>query len=141
MLEQIRSRYETYIQKIANVREKTPIFAGFLGFGNDPRDNPCNEEFYEDVDAMIDEYIKTAPDAHAAEEIVRWMLAAPQGYEQHLCYWYLFAAQGICRKLVPFLTPADSAAIAQWYNGLFPKKKRFPAQEELYKALVRRGRK
>lgn len=137
----IQQRYAEYMEQIADARKKAPPFAGLLGMGKDPRKHPCNEAFYRDVEGLADEFVRSRPDAQEALTLVRWMLAAPVGHEKEDAYWYLYAAQGHCRAMIPLLPPADCEELLAWYDQRFPRRKRLPVQEEIYTLLAKQAAK
>lgn len=139
MLCRLRERYAMYLEEIAQVRRKAPPFAGVLGLGSDPRKHPCNTTFYEDVGSLAAEFVQSQPGGQETLEVVRWLLQAPVGHEKKDAYWYLYAAQGHCRDMIPLLPPEGCQEMLAWYGKQFPRSKRLPVQEEIYRLLAKRA--
>lgn len=140
-LQQIQQRYARYQTEIQAVRAKTSPFEGFMGLGNGPDKHPCNKEFFEDVGKLVEEFAASAPDEKAALAVVKWMLEAPVGSEGTDWYWYMFAAQGHCKGLIPRLAPADCAVLRDWFGTQFPRKVRLPAQDRILRLLTKQAKK
>lgn len=65
-----------------------------MGLGMDPRKHPCNQEFYEAVEAWVRQFLAQSPTHEAIFAATEYILHAPVGQEQELTYGYLFAAPG-----------------------------------------------
>lgn len=140
MMEQLRQRYEQYQQDAREAVRKANPWDGMLGFGNDPRRNPCHERFYADVEAWTEEFLRRGPSAAEAAEAVRWMLQAAQEHRDEVTFLYLFAAQGHARKLIPLMAAEDCGMLQDWYDGAYRKVERMPVQQEVYKLLKQGSR-
>lgn len=133
--------YEAYYKKSAEVRKKAVPLAGLWGFGDDPRKHPCHEAFYEAVEAWVKEFSETNPDPSDVLEVVRYILGAALEHQNNKdVYWYLYAAHGLTMDLIPRLTPGDCQALFKWYDASYPKRLRFPVQEQVWK-LLKKGSK
>lgn len=129
-LHALQSRYQQYFQELAQAKAESPA-GGYLGLGADPRKHPCNKAFYQDVGAIVADFLAQDPPHEEILAFTEYILKAPMGQEAQLSYGYLFAAQGHCRLLIPYLTPEERASIWQWYDKAFPPAKRLPVQDEL----------
>ena len=138
---ELKSIYETYIRRAGEVRRKASPMAGIFGMGDDPRNHPCHEEFYEAVKQWVEAFEASGPDAAAALEAVRWILETPQAHAGNRdIYWFMYAAHGLTMPLIPRLTPADCGALFRWYDASFPRRSRFPIQQQVWK-LLKKGSK
>lgn len=126
--------YDAYVKKAVQVRKKASPFAGFFGLGDDPRKHACHEMFYEAVEEWANGFDTSDPDRTL--EAVRYIFQAPEAYKDNKdVYWFMYAAHGLTQPLLPGLRPEDRAALAQWYNQTYPKRLRFPVQNQVYKCL------
>ena len=133
---QLTEIYEKYLQKAAQVRSKASPFAGIFGLGDDPRKHPCHEMFYETLQDWVKEFQESQPDGAENLKVVRYILEAPLSHEDNKdVYWFLYAAHGLTLELIPRLAAADCKALFQWYDKSFPKRNRFPVQQQVWKLL------
>ena len=133
-MKQLVEIYEGYLEKAAQVRAKASPFAGIFGMGDDPRKHPCHENFYETVEQWSQNFDAGDPDETLAA--VRYILEAAKEHEkQKDVYWFLYAAHGLTMPLIPALRPADREELAAWYNQTYPKRVRFPVQNQVYRCL------
>lgn len=131
----LKALYETYYQNAVKARQGASAFAGVFGMGDDPRRHPCHDAFYEALAQWVEEFAAAAPDTAAVNEVVRWILEAPLHNRGTDTFWYLYAAQGHTKALIPLLDASDRKALAQWYEDSFPKRERLPVQAEVCKLL------
>ena len=142
MLQQLRERYQRYDEEATLVRKKAKPTDGLLGFGNDPRNHPCHQRFYEDVGQWTKAFLETRPNPQDSLETARFLIAAPKTCGSHDSYGMMYAAQGWCRELVDRLDAEGCAELCTLLEELYPKRDRMPVQLELLEALNKRaGRK
>lgn len=139
MLRQLKERYETYGQEAQTVAKEASPFAGVFGWGEDPKKDPCHMRFYEAVEQWVKDFLAAGPDSAQAYEAARWILAAPAGREGEPTFWFMYAAHGCCRELIPLLTPEGCAALGKLYDASFPRRDRLPVQKEIYRLLRARA--
>ena len=131
---QLIAIYEDYLEKAAQARKKASPFAGIFGMGDDPRKHPCHELFYEAVEQWVKECDSADPDKIL--EAVRYILSASVDHDQNEdVYWFLYAAHSLTMPLIPNLRSADREKLAAWYDCTYPKRMRFPAQNQVYRCL------
>lgn len=135
MLEQLKERYRQYDEEATLVRKKASPADGLFGFGNDPKNHPCHELFYEDIGKWTEAFLKTGPNARDALAAARFLIEAPKTCASRESYWMMYAAQGWCRELVNRLDADGCAELKALFDELYPKRDRMPVQQELYKAL------
>ena len=135
MLEQLKERYLRYDEEATLVRKKASPADGLFGFGNDPKNHPCHELFYEDIGKWTKAFLETKPNAQDALAAARFLIEAPKTRASRESYWMMYAAQGWCRELVGLLDAAGCAELRTLFDELYPKRDRMPVQQELYKAL------
>lgn len=146
-LDQLNTLYDHYRTELAKVK-KAAGHGGFMGLGMDPRKHPCNQEFYEAVEAWVRQFLAQSPTHEAIFAATEYILHAPVGQEQELTYGYLFAAQVHCCLLIPYLTAEERQTLWTWYDGAFPEQVRLfsgngepIAASEVYssRSLCRKG--
>lgn len=136
-MQQLEERYQRYRDEADLVRKISSPADGLFGFGNDPKNHPCHEQFYDDVGAWMQTFLETRPGAAEAYAAARFILGAPVECAGKESYWMMYAAQGWCRKLVDCLDAPGCAALRDYFDDQYPKRDRMPVQQELYKALKR----
>ena len=134
-LNQLKELYEAYIAKTAKVMADAPTFAGVWGWGDDPKKHPCHMEFYEAVESFLAEFLSRSQPEEAAYAVADWIIRTPARYKDQAVFWYMFAAHGLCKPLIPLLSPDHCAALRDFYDDHYPKFDRMPVQRELYKGL------
>lgn len=135
MLTRLQEIFTQYDKAAAAARRETKGLAGIWGMGDDPRNHHCHDQFYQEVDAWVMEFLYTQPDAAAVAEAVKLILGAADERRNRESYWYSFAAQSHVGPMIPWLRAADARAIADWYDTVYTKLERLPAQRNMYKAL------
>lgn len=135
MLQQLMERYRRYDEEAVQVRKKASPADGLFGFGNDPKNHPCHELFYEDIGKWTQAFVESGPDADQSYEAARFIIGAPKECASRESYWMMYAAQGWCRELVGLLDAEGCGKLRELFDGLYPKRDRMPVQQALYKAL------
>lgn len=142
MIQKLMERYRQYDEEAALVRKKAKFTDGLLGFGNDPRNHPCHEQFYMDVGEWTRAFTETQPSRQDSLEAARFLIEAPKTCGSCESYGMMYAAQGWCRELVNRLDAEGCAELSALMEALYPKQDRMPVQLELLKALNKKsGRK
>ena len=133
----LKEIYAEYDRVLSQAQKKTSIFTGLFGQRSmdDPRNHPCNREFYEKTGLWVKDFVASKPDQRAAAEVSRWILEAAENNKNRPVYWYFLISQGYVRDLVPFLSDKDREVLALEFDRQYPKRTRLPIQEEVYHAL------
>lgn len=134
-LKDIYSRYEA---EAAAVQAKVSAFDGLFGMGEDPRKDPCHMRFYESVEQWVKAFQTTEPGETETYEAVHWILSAAADHAGESTFWFLYAAHGLCRELIPSLSPEHCALLRQLYDDRYPRRDRMPVQKEVY-SLLKKG--
>ncbi len=134
-MEMLQERYRQYAQAAAKAWAEAKPADGLFGMGEDPRKDPCHMAFYEDTARWVREFLDSAPSREAVYTAVRYMLEAPARYRQEPGYWFLFAAQGLTREMIPLLDAQQCAALREMYDETYPKVERMPVHKDVYKLL------
>ena len=138
MLKQLKQRYASYEAEAKRVAEEAAPLAGVWGWGADPRNDGCHTRFYEDVEQWMKNFLASSVDAESRYEAAKWIIcaAAEQGTEQ--TFWFLYAAQGHCKSLIPLLSGEERKVLREYYDAHYPKRDRMPVQKEIYKLLSKK---
>lgn len=134
-MEQLKQRYEKYIQDAIVIRQKAGPLSGIFGIGNGPQNDPAHVIFYEDVQAWVQQFLAKGPREQECFEAASFILRAPAELGQKDSYWMMYAAQGLAKDLVKGLTGEHCAWLLSFYDAHYPAKDRMPVQRELYKQL------
>ena len=137
MINELKGLYEDYLKESVEVRRKAPMFAGWLGLGNDPRKNPCHEAFYDATIAWTERYVASNPDQEKVMEVALFMLETPEKFREYDAYWFMYVAIGNIRLLIPLLTKDDCKILVKRFDELYKKRDRMSLQVETYKKLVK----
>lgn len=138
--ERLKEIYDNYIEDVDRVFRSAKPVDGLLGLGDDPRKDPCHMRFYEDTEQWIGEFLAANPGEPEAFEAVRFMLETPAGYTGHNGFWFMYAAQGLSRPLIPLLQGDHCAALRKFYDETYPRRDRMPVQKDVYR-LLKKGAK
>lgn len=137
MLTELQKLYDAYLREAENVRKNTPGMQGYMGMGNDPKQNPCHMAFYRNVEEWILRFLRSNPDSAQVYDAVFYILQAADSHRNTDAYWYYFAAQGLLKPLLPMLTAEDCRKLRCWYAEHYPKKERLPVHTDLFKILTK----
>ena len=135
MLTQLNEYYEAYEEELMERYAKASPMAGFMGMGDHPRDDRCNEIFYYNVEKWVKEFYATKPSQQDAETVAEWILKLAQVHRNDKTFWFCFAIQAHAKKLIPLMSREKARQLQVWYDDAYPKLERLPAQNEVYKAL------
>lgn len=136
-LSELRELYSQYEQTIGQVGKETSALSRLFDLGVTPRNHPANREFYDGVGRWVEDLLAEKPGYDSILDAVLYILTAaadrpPQRSDAH---WFLMAAQGQAKPLIPLLTKEDRAAVRDRFSVLYPKRHRMPLQEEILKLL------
>ena len=135
MLSQLNAYYDAYEEELMELYKKAPPMAGFLGMGDHPRDDRCNEIFYHNVEKWAKEFLTSDPSRENAEAAVEWILKLAQVHRNDKTFWFCFAIQTHAKKMIPLMSREKAKELQLWYDEAYPKLERLPAQNEVYKVL------
>ena len=131
---------EEYDQAMGKVAAQLRPGDGLLGFGRDPKRDPCHMAFYEAVGEAVGQMAREGLPPREAEEAVRFLL------ELFLSEDYNALTRPMRRRSRampgPWCPSWTGAAreLADWYGRQYPRHRRLPVQSQLFKDLERRGR-
>lgn len=135
MLTKLKSIYADYDKAVQEVRKNARAFDGILGLGKDPRKDACHDMFYQAVGAWVTEFLAAEPAQEELLEAALYITETPAAHEGKECFWYMYAAHGHLKPIIPLLTPESRAAVAERLDGNYKKRDRMPLQKEILKLL------
>ena len=91
--------------------------------------------FYEDVEQWTKDFLAGVHEQSAVFEAVRFMLTVPTAHKEEPSYWFMYAAQGLSREMIPRLSREQCAELWVFYDERYPRRDRMPVQKEIYKLL------
>ena len=130
---------ENYNEAVKKMTAKLRPGDGLLGFGRDPKRDPCHMEFYEAVGEAVGRMVQEGLNPAEAEDTVRFWSPCSGGAVFRPDPAMREAVQGHARTLVPLLEPETARELAAWYNKTYPRRRRLPVQNQLLKELERRA--
>ena len=139
-LEQIRGIYEAYQETLKQVIRDAKPFAGFMGIGSGPKDDPCHKKFLQDLEAAVRGFLEQGIGEEAAAACAGYILGAQAAVgEDSMSYWTMLAAHGRAEPLLPLLSKESAARLALQYERDVPRRARMPMQEKLLETLRELG--
>ena len=116
------------------------LLSRLLGSGKNPGDPTLNPQFIEAVRKHVLDFAGSAPSSAEAADYLRYVWRqTEENQDCGVAKWALCAAESVLTPLLPFLTPADAAALAESYAARRPRRDRFPAQDAFLCALTEKG--
>lgn len=140
-LQALQEIYERYHYELEAARKKASPLSGFLGLGDDPRKSPCHMRFYESLEQWVQEFLSDDPDGESAYEVAHWILTTAEVYRKKPEYWFMMAAHGLCKEIIPLLSAEHCSQLELWFAGTYSRRVRTPVQEEVYKLLQKGAQK
>ncbi len=140
IIQELNDCYQQYLALTCTLQAESNPTDGLFGFGNDPKNHPGHEAFYQKVGLLIQEFLSSSPTSEQAEAVAHLLVCtAAQQRSNRLAYWFLYAAQGHVRPVLPLLTPSAAATLVEFYNRHYPRVDRYPVQKEVFRLLKRRS--
>lgn len=134
-LEQLRDIYSKYVEETQKIYREAKPTDGLFGLGDDPRKHPCHMAFYEAAQGWTEVFLTSEPAQQEVFAVVRFILEAPAIHREQSCFWFLYAAQGLARPMIPHLTGEQCGLLRQAYDEAYPRRDRMPVQKEVYRLL------
>ena len=135
-IEEIRSLYENYIDKVMELERKRKPTDGLLGFGTSPSQDPCHDAFADELEKELAAFTAGNPGSAETAEILEYMIRIPTSHEEpKSVYWMLLAVHSLAIDLTKHLDREDAKRLAAIYAKLYPRWERLPNMTKLLKAL------
>ena len=134
-MEQLKACYAAYLVAVEKAEKKKTTWNGAFGIGASTKDHPCHDDFYEAMEAWCEAFLEKKPSQNEAEEAVRYIFEMSEAHRDKLPYWYMYAAHGFTRPIIPMVSAEFAKEMRVWYNERNPRQDRMPVQREVFKLL------
>ena len=139
-MEQLKRIDADYIAAAATAEKNKSTRNGAFGIGASTKDHPCHDAFYEAMEAWSEDFAARGPSQAEAEEAVTYIFEMSEKFRGKLPYWYMYAAHGFTRPIIPLVSPEFAGRMRVLYNERNPRPDRMPVQREVFKLLKKRER-
>ena len=139
-MEQLKACYENYLAEADEVLKNRTPWDGVFGIGSPSKNHPCRIRFFRAVEAWVENFVNNDPNQQLAEEAVTFILEGAEPYKNKFPYWTLFAAHGLARPLIPYVSPEYAEKTLAWYKEHCPRRERLPVHKDLFKLLKKQAR-
>ena len=139
-MENLKKCYAGYIAAAEKAEKNKTSWNGAFGIGASTKDHPCHDDFYEAMENWCREFMEKGPSREEAEEAVSYIFQMSEEFRGKLPYWYMYAAHGFTRPLIPLVSPEFAEKTRIWYNERNPRQDRMPVQREVFRLLKKRER-
>ena len=139
-MEQLKQCYERYIAAAEKAEQKKSAWDGAFGMGSSTKDHPCHDDFFEAMEAWSQAFLAKNPSQAEAQEAIRYIFEMSESFRGKLPYWYMYAAHGFTRPIIPLVSPRFAKDMRVWYNERNPRPDRMPVQREVFKLLKKQER-
>ena len=139
-MEQLKQCYAWYIAAAEKAEKNKTTWNGAFGLGPSTKDHPCHDDFYEAMESWVRDFVAKNPDRAEAEAAVTYIFEMSETFRGKLPYWYMYAAHGFTRPIIPMVSPEFAKKIRVWYNDKNPRQDRMPVQREVFKLLKKQER-
>ena len=134
-MEQLKACYAAYLAAAEKAEKNKSTWNGAFGLGVSTKDHPCHDAFYESMEGWCEGFLAKKPSRAEAEEAVRFIFETSEAYRGKLTYWYMYAAHGFTRPIIPLVSAEFAKEMRVWYNERNPRQDRMPVQREVFKLL------
>lgn len=134
--DRLNTRIDEYIARVNDLMSKKRAFDGMFGLGHHPKNDPCHAEFYDDVKAMVDEFVSGEHTTEEVDSLAETLIKADavRGNLPEVQMMYI-PIQGLVIPLVPKMSEGKKKELGEWYVKYVPRRMRMPVQVNLCKAL------
>ena len=139
-MEQLKQCYANYIAAAEKAEKNKTSWNGAFGIGASTKDHPCHDDFYEAMEAWCQGFLAKGPSRAEAEEAVTYIFRMSEEFRGKLPYWYMYAAHGFTRPIIPLVSPEFAKETRLWYNENNCREDRMPVQREVFKLLKKQER-
>lgn len=135
MLEQLKTLFQDYILFAQELRANTSPMKMAMGFGAEEHGHPGHKKFYDSVAQWVDTFLAGVPSEDEVVAALDVILFSAAEYPKKAAYWYFVAVQSHGSALIPLLSDDAREKMRERYNVCYPKSKRLPAQEDIFRLL------
>ena len=134
-LEEFQEIMTEYDAAVDEVQKNRRGFDGFMGLGHHPGNAACHEIMDKKVAELCGRAAAEGTSAEAAV-LTEAVLKKENSWEgPEFARLMLKAIQRHALPVIPRLGPEDRKNLEEWYNRIYPRRQRLPAQEDVLKAL------
>lgn len=134
-MEQLKACYAAYLAAAEKAEKNKSAWNGAFGLGASTKDHPCHDAFYESMERWCEAFLAKHPTQAEAEAAVRYIFETSEAYRGKPPYWYLYAAHGFTRPIIPLVSAEFAVKTRVWYSEHNPRPDRMPVQGEVFKLL------
>ena len=136
LINEIYALYDAYLQKVADLEKNRKITDGLLGITKGPKDDPCHDQFANDLEAKLKELEVSGADPEEICSLLEFLYTIPLRHkDNNMIYWMFTAVHVLALDLIRFLDWADAKKLYEQYSRNYPRWERLPAQKKTLKAL------
>ena len=140
-VEDMRALRGRYIEKVSELERERKPGEGIFGMRGGPPDDPCHDRYAEELAALLTTFQKAQPCSRDARLVLEELFAAPpKSGVPRSAYWMLIAVQGLCPELIDCLDATDAGELGREFASVYKRWERMPVQDQIIKALKRKGR-
>ena len=139
-MEQLKQCYARYLAAAEKAEKNKTGWNGAFGIGASTKDHPCHDDFYEAMELWCKEFMAKGPGREEAEAAITYIFEMSEAHRNQLTYWYMYAAHGFTRPLIPLVSPEFAGRRRVWYNSHNPRQERMPVQRDVFKLLKKQER-
>jgi hypothetical protein len=141
LLAALAQAIEDYRTALKECETKYRPTDGLLGFGHSIKDDPCHGQVDERVEKIVAEIHDADPSPQDAEKAALMLLARDDVTSWPISAQFMLRAlERHSIPLIPSLSPETANALLKKYNERYKRWERFPAQNEVFKALKARAK-
>ena len=134
-MEQLKEIYAKYLAAAEKAEKNKTSWNGAFGIGTSTKDHPCHDDFYEAMENWSRDFMEKNPSWEEAEAAVTYIFEMSEAHRNQLTYWYMYAAHGFTRPIIPMVSAQFAGEMRVWYNDRYPRQERMPVQREVFKLL------
>lgn len=133
-MEQLQKLIDEYVKWTQENRMAGKKIAVYLGL--QVEQSPKHAAFYEAVGEWAKTFAAGQPEHEQMVAAARLLLFSAGEHLGSEAEWYLIAIQNYAKDLIGELSGEEKTQLAQEYREKYPKGRRLPLQNEIYKLLL-----
>ena len=132
---ELESIFRHYIDSVEQLHRSVNPLRSALGLREAEIHYSGHMDFYSAVDQWIDAFLQGPIDEDTIEQALEIILFTAAKYKKSTALWYLIAVQEFSKPLIKELPKERKDAIRNKYKKAYPRGKRLPLQNDIYKLL------
>lgn len=135
-MNEIEELYRCYLEKVNKLESERRPADGLFGIGKSPADDPCHDQFAEELETMLNRFTAQSPEHGEIMKVLAFIYRMPQEHREPVsAYWMMNAVHGLTMKLIGMLARDEAEQIMKEYINAYPKAMRLPVQKKVCIAL------